>query len=315
NRNYEVVEKVSTAFAKLGIDTQLMGLPVHGNAGVQFVHTDQHSTGWSKLSGVFSQVTRGTSYDDVLPSLNLNFELGGDRILRMGLAKTLARGRMDDMKAGADVNITKNNNTGITTWGGSGGNPELEPWRAKSFDLSFEQYLGKRSYVAVAGFYKKLDTYIYTQKLVGDFSAFPNTTNNPVLPTPLNPLGIFERPMNGKGGRVSGLEFSASLDAALLDKSLEGFGVVSSLSITESSVSPNGPGTTQKLPGLSGVATNFTAYYEKSGWQFRISQRYRSAFRGEINGLHNAREFTEILADRQTDAQLGYEFNTGQFKG
>jgi len=63
------------------------------------------------------------------------------------------------------------------------------------------------------------------------------------------------------------------------------------------------------------VATNFTAYYEKSGWQFRISQRYRSAFRGEINGLHNAREFTEILADRQTDAQLGYEFNTGQLKG
>ena len=315
NRNYEVVEKVSTGFAKLGIDTQLMGLPVHGNVGLQFVHTDQHSTGWSKLSGVFSQVTRGTSYNDVLPSLNLNFELGGDRIVRLGVAKTLARGRMDDMKAGADVNITRNGNTGITTWGGSGGNPELEPWRAKSFDLSFEQYLGKRSYVAVAGFYKKLDTYIYTQKLVGDFSAFPNTTNNPVLATPANPLGIFERPMNGQGGRVSGIEFSATLDGALLSKGMEGFGIVSSLSVTESSVSPNGPGTTQKLPGLSGVTANLTAYYERNGWQFRISERYRSAFRGEINGLHNAREFTEILADRQVDAQVGYEFNTGQFKG
>jgi iron complex outermembrane receptor protein len=286
---------------------------VRGNAGLQYIHTSQSSTGWSKLSGVFSEVTRGTSYNDVLPSLNLSFELDRDLYMRTGLAKTLARGRMDDMKAGADINITKST-SGVTTWGGSGGNPELEPWRAKSFDLSFEKYFSKRSYFAVAGFYKELDTYIYTQKLVGDFSAFPNTSN-PHLDTPLNPLGIYSRPMNGKGGLVHGGEISASVDGGLWNKAWDGIGMVASVSVTASSVHPDGPGTSAALPGLSGVLRNLTAYYERNGISARISQRYRSAFRGEINGLHNARQFEEIMADRQVDMQLGYEFNTGSMKG
>jgi iron complex outermembrane receptor protein len=313
NRNYDVNEKVTTAFVQLGIDTKLGSIPVRGNAGLQYIHTSQSSTGWSKLSGVFSQVTRGTSYNDVLPSLNLSFELDRDLYMRTGLAKTLARGRMDDMKAGADINITKST-SGVTTWGGSGGNPELEPWRAKSFDLSFEKYFSKRSYFAVAGFYKELDTYIYTQKLVGDFSAFPNTSN-PHLDTPLNPLGIYSRPMNGKGGLVHGGEISASVDGGLWNKAWDGIGMVASVSVTASSVHPDGPGTSAALPGLSGVLRNLTAYYERNGISARISQRYRSAFRGEINGLHNARQFEEIMADRQVDMQLGYEFNTGSMKG
>lgn len=314
NRNYEVSEKVTTAFAKVGIDTVVGGLPLTGNIGLQVIRTDQSSHGWSKLSGVFSEVTRGTTYNDVLPSLNLKLGLGDDRIVRFGLGKTLARARMDDMKAGADVNITKNSTDGTTKWGGSGGNPELQPWRAKYVDLSFEQYIGKRSYVAFAGFYKELGTYIYSQKIEGNFSAFPNTSNPP-LPTPQNPLGIFTRPANGEGGHVNGVELSTSLDASLVSTALEGFGMVASSSYTESSVSPQGPGRTEKLPGLSGVVANVTLYYEKSGFSARVSQRYRSAFRGEINGLHNAREFTEILADKQIDMQTGYEFTSGSMKG
>ena len=313
NRNYEVSEKVTTAFAKVGIDTKLGSVPVRGNVGLQAIHTDQSSHGWSKLSGAFSEVTRGSSYNDVLPNLNLNFELSDDRYVRLGLAKTMARGRMDDMKAGADVNITKAT-TGVTSWGGSGGNPELQPWRATSFDLSFEKYLGKRSYVAAAVFYKNLESYIYTKQIETNFSAFPNTSN-PALTTPVNPLGLYSTPANGNGGYVRGVELSSSMDAARWVPALSGFGVSASATYTESNVHPNGPGTSEKLPGLSGVTANLTAYYEKNGFSTRISERYRSAFRGEINGLHNAREFTEILADRQVDAQVSYEFQQGAYKG
>ena len=314
NRNYDVKEKVTTGFAQLGIDTTLGALPLRGNLGLQIVHTAQNSTGWSKLSGIFSEVTRGTSYNDYLPSLNLSLELPNNQYVKLGLAKTMARGRMDDMKAGADINITKGSD-GQTTWGGSGGNPELQPWRARSFDLAFEKYFNKRSYVSLAGFYKDLDTYIYTQKLVGDFSAFPNTSADPHLATPQNPLGLYERPMNGNGGQVHGGELATSLDGSLIDKAYDGFGVVASISVTASNVHPNGPGTSEKLNGLSGVVRSLSAYYEKNGYSARISQRYRSAFRGEVTGLYNARSFEEILADRQVDLQLGYEFATGSMKG
>ena len=88
-----------------------------------------------------------------------------------------------------------------------------------------------------------------------------------------------------------------------------------SASYTESNLRPEGPNDPRKLPGLSGTVAGLTVYYEKDGFSARVGQRYRSAFRGEINGLHYARSFTEINAERQTDLQLGYEFNGGRLKG
>lgn len=309
NRNYEVTEKVTTAYAKLGIDTEIGKVVVTGNAGLQFVRTDQSSHGFSSMEGIVSDITRGTTYDNVLPSLNLNFDFGNDQYVRVGAAKTMARGRMDDMRAGNSVSI----NPTSRAWSGSGGNPELKPWLANSFDLSYEKYFDKRSYVAVAGFHKKLLNYIYNQNIEYDFTGTPN----PTALQPQGPIGLFSRPANGQGGNVKGIELSGALDAGSVVSALEGFGVQASASYTESNLRPDGPGTDQptKLPGLSGTVAGLTVYYEKEGFSARVGQRYRSAFRGEVAGLHNARSFTQINAERQTDLQLGYEFNDGSLKG
>ena len=314
NRNYRVDEKITTAFVQLGIDTKLGGMPVRGNLGLQQIRTEQSSDGISRLSGVDRQITRGTSYNDTLPSVNLVFELPDSMYAKVGVGKTLARGRIDDMKAGANVKIDPIGTTGQTMWSGDGGNPELQPWRATSYDLSFEKYFSKHSYVSLAGFYKDLDTYIYKQKLVLDFTGFPNTSNPPRA-TPLNPIGIFERPANGNGGRLHGVELAASADLGTWNKSLQGFGIQGSYSVLSSNLKPDGPDSPNKLPGFSGTTSSLSAYYEAHGFQARISQRYRSSFRGEISGLHNARNFEEILAQRHMDAQLGYEFQSGALKG
>ena len=71
-----------------------------------------------------------------------------------------------------------------------------------------------------------------------------------------------------------------------------------SASGTESSIHPNGPGTKEKLPGLSGVVGNLTVFYEKNGFSARVSERYRSAYRGEVTGLFAQRAFSEILAEK-----------------
>jgi iron complex outermembrane receptor protein len=307
NRNYEVYEKVTTAYAKLGIDTELGWVGVKGNVGVQFVRTEQSSHGFSAMGAAVSDVTRGTTYNNVLPSLNLNFDLGNDQYLRTGVAKTMARPRMDDMRAGNSVSIS----TTTHAWSGSGGNPELKPWLANSLDLSYEKYFAKRSYVAVAGFYKKLLNYIYSQTGEYDFTGTPNPTEL----VPQGPIGLFTRPANGQGGNVKGIELSGALDAGWLVSALDGFGVQASASYTESNLSPDGPDQPTKLPGLSGTVAGLTLYYEKAGFSTRIGQRYRSAFRGEVNGLHNARSFTQINAEKQTDFQMGYEFNSGRLKG
>ena len=66
-----------------------------------------------------------------------------------------------------------------------------------------------------------------------------------------------------------------------------------------------------RIAGLSGTVANLTGYFEKWGFQTRVSYRYRSPFKGEVVQLFTNRGFTEILADRQVDAQVGYTFPKG----
>lgn len=308
-QDWGVTEKQSVGFVRFGIDTELGRIPVRGNAGVQYVHVNQQAEGKAVNGGIVTALRDGTSYNDVLPSLNLNFDLGnylGDTYLRFGAAKTVARPRMSDMRAGIAASVSQT----TFEWNGNGGNPHLEPWRANSYDLSLEHYLGKGSYVSAAYFFKDLKSYIYNQQRAFDFSGFPNSST--VIP--ISNIGTINQPANGQGGFVRGIELTASLQLSMLWNRLDGFGIQASASGTESSIHPNGPGTTEKLPGLSGVVANLTAFYEMNGFSARISDRYRSAFRGEVTGLFAQRSFSEILAEKQIDVQLGYEIQQGTYK-
>jgi iron complex outermembrane receptor protein len=309
-QDWGVTEKVTTAYARVGIDTDVGPFPLRGNIGLQAVTVDQTSRGATVNGGKLGTINGGATYTDILPSVNLNFDLDkylSTTNLRFGAAKTVARPQMSDMRAGISGGVDAT----TRMWNGSGGNPNLEPWRANSYDLSMEKYIGKRSYIAAALWYKKLQSYIYNQQTAFSFAGFPN----PSAVVPIQDIGTLNRPANGTGGMVKGVEVSGALDGGVLWDPLDGFGVTGSMSGTESSIHPNGPGTKEKLPGLSGVVSNFTVYYEKSGYSARASRRYRSAYRGEVTGLFAQRAFSEILAERQIDLQLGYAIEEGTFKG
>ncbi|WP_445425636.1 MULTISPECIES: TonB-dependent receptor [unclassified Alishewanella] len=313
NKAWAVEEEVLTSFIRLNLDTQLFGRPLKGNIGTQFVQTDQLSRGFLASDyrpdnpATLVQVEEGASYNDVLPALNLSLEVQDDQFVRLGLGKTMARPRMDEMRA----NITAGVGVDSRRWSGSSGNPQLEPWRAKAVDLTYEVYLGGSSYVAAGAFFKKLDSYIYTQNFDFDFSNAPNNSNV----EPVSPIGNMSRPANGQGGNIRGLELSMSLDMGQFYQPLQGFGFIGSQSWTDSDIKPDGPSSGNKLPGLSDRVRDLTFYYENDGLSARISQRYRSAFRGEVVQLFATRGYTEVLADKQVDAQLSYSFDDGRLAG
>jgi iron complex outermembrane receptor protein len=313
NKAWGVDEEVLTSFIKLNIDTELWGKPLKGNIGSQFVRTDQSSSGYLASDykpgnpSTLTQVEAGKTYNDVLPALNLSMEVLDDQFVRLAAGKTMARPRMDEMRA----NITAGVGVDSRRWSGSSGNPELEPWRAKALDLTYEVYLNDTSYIAGGAFYKKLDSYIYTQNFDFDFSNAPN--NSTVIP--ISPIGNMSRPANGEGGSLRGYELSMSLDLGSFYLPLSGFGFIGSQSWTDSSIKPDGPNTSTKLPGLSDRVRDLTLYYERDGFSARVSQRYRSAFRGEVVQLFATRGYTEVLADRQVDAQLSYSIDDGTFAG
>ena len=320
SKRWGVEETVSVYYAQFNIDSQLGQTPVTGNVGLQVVDTDQRSTGGVRgPGGTAVTVSQGDNYVEVLPSANLSFEVAPDNYIRVGVARTLARPRMDEMRASFEVgyNIPQIGNANPTNpansyWGGGGGNPLLRPWIANSLDVSYERYFGDAGgYVALAGFYKELESYVYPETIPYDFTGFPSHNGTAV---PATYKGFASAPRNGTGGEIRGLELSANLPAELVSPALEGFGVLFNASATDSSITPpNTPG--NALPGLSETVINTTVYYEANGFEARLSNRYRSDFLGEVTGFGAGRELRFVNGESLLDAQLGYRFGAGPLEG
>ena len=315
---WAVSEKLSTYFLKGDIDSSWGSVPVRGNVGLQLQHTDQSSSAnvWDSSQPSGHEVrpfSDGTTYNDVLPSMNLAFGIAEDQWLRVALAKQVARPRVDQMRASLEFGV--DNATGKP--GGSGGNPRLDPWRANAFDLSWEKYFAdNKGYVAAAFFYKDLTSYIFTQSRDGyDFSALLEDYVPPPNSAPVLTHGTFSAPYNGKGGKLDGIELSASVPLDMLTPVLNGFGVIASATFTNSSIKILAPENSARvgndpitLPGLSKRVYNVTAYYENNGWEARISQRRRSDFIGEISNTYGERTLNYVVGENITDAQLSYAF-------
>jgi iron complex outermembrane recepter protein len=321
DKSWDIKEDILTFKAKANIDSG----DLHGNVGVQVVRQKQNSSGLRINTAVtpieLIQVDDGATYTDVLPSLNLFYDLDRHNRIRLALAKVMARPRMDDMRAnmvpGFNGSICVNAQppcapgTVVHPWSASGGNPKLQPWRAKELDIGYEWYGGKASYFALHGFYMWLDNYIYTQALTADFSSLtppPDQLSQIPPGVVVSPIGELDAPANGKGGWVRGIETSGAIEFGRVAHFLDGFGATGSLSYTDYDLKPAAAGQIGVLPGFSKWVYDITGYYEKNGWQARAAYRHRSAFKGEVVSLFTNLGSVMIQPDDQLDAQLGYTF-------
>jgi iron complex outermembrane recepter protein len=323
--NWEVSEKVTTAYVKANIDHNLFGLPLTGNVGMQLVYTDQSSDGFSARQvgpGVAETVavSGGAEYLEILPSSNFILEVGDDMFARFAVARTLARPRMDDMRASRNYtynpSLAGSTDINRSPWGGGGGNPELRPFIADVVDLSFEKYFAnRRGYVSLAGFYKRLESFVYSRNQIFDFTGYPIGAISPTNPEPTLRQGLIGAPDNGDGGWIKGVEFAVSTPFDIFHPALEGFGALFSASATDSEIQPDPTQAPTALPGLSETVVNGTLYYERYGFQARVSSRYRSDFLGEVAGFGNGRTLRSVAAENVVDAQVGYEFQSGPLEG
>ena len=313
--SWAVNEKILTTYVKADIDTNLGSIPVTGNLGVQVVYTDQSSDGFAANGTTVTPVSGGDSYTQLYPSLNLIFEPWENQFVRMAAARTFARPRMDELRASQTYGINSGNvnSTDPTQayFNGGGGNPELRPWIANVFDISYERYFGRSAYISIAAFYKDLESYIYNQNVLFDFTGYPTNPGE----TPASFIGQISSPQNGQGGSISGVEFAVSTPFDFIHPWLEGFGGTFSISSTESDIQPNPNDPSQPIPGLSEIVSNVTLYYERNGFQTRVSNRYRSEFTGEVAGFGQSRTFRQIGEESVIDAQIGYQFQSGPLEG
>lgn len=343
-QDWTVSEDIFQAWLKAGIDTHFV-FPLTGNVGVQIVHTDQSSIGFRIPTGVMvtddlqniaESVEDGATFTDVLPSLNLIWELSENTFMRLGASRTLARARMDQLNAslslGVNTTIIGSPDEGVNSFvfSASGGNPQLRPYISNQVDLSLEHYFGGAGYIAIAGFYKDLDDFVNGQDVFPfDFSDFVASELTPAQAAALNsPIGPFSAPSNNGSGSIKGFEVSLSLPGTLFgDESfLAPFGLITSTSFTDSEVTltftppldpslPTVNPITIPIPGLSKWVVNSTLYYENGGFEARVSHRYRSEFLAEVSAISATRTLRNAKSESIFDAQIGYTFGGGGLLG
>jgi iron complex outermembrane recepter protein len=338
SKTWTVKELVTTGYGKLLIDTQWLGIPVRGNLGLQWVHTNQSSQGYRASVSSTPQLTNpalslseaGTSYNDVLPSLNLTANLGHLNLVRFAASEQIARADMTDMRnslaAALDSNAGDKNTFGTIV--GSSGNPYLKPFKATAFDLSYEKYFSTRAYFSAAVFYKRLSTYItqYTNYGGYDFTQLAKTIGLAIPPK--GAYGTYTTQINGHGGNLRGLELAVSVPFSMATHWLDGFGISGSYSSTLSSiVEPNTIGLnpaqqvplnlSMPLPNLSHINEKVIFYFEKWGFSAFIADNKRSAYIGSVANQTVGGYPALVYIQPQTwvSAQAGYEFQSGWLEG
>jgi iron complex outermembrane receptor protein len=299
--NFSVEEEDIGAFVQADLSTEIAGMPFKGNLGVRYVETQQTSSGYTFAAGAPLLTTVERTYGDTLPSLNLVLEVTDSFLIRAAAAKVMARPNgggqtvgLGILTPGAAVAITGSNKT-VTA-----GNPELDPYRAKAYDLAFEWYFAEDALLSVAFFLKDIESFVQIVRSSDVFS------NNPLgLPDsvalavcgPTIPAATclsdwqFSLPRNTDGGDVKGFEISYQQPFSFLPGFLSNFGLILNYTGVESEIEYlSATGTVaakEDLTGLSKSAYNATIYWENEVFGARVSAAYRDEYLTTVPGRNN----------------------------
>lgn len=312
-KSWTVNEDVTAAYVQANIDSQLGGVPVRGNIGLRYVNTEQDSQGtaFQVVDGVvvFEPTDISHSYSNLLPSMNLSFQLDDEQILRAGYAKTISRPRMDEMNASFSAGYNQQPDQYGNYWSIGGGNPALEGKEATGFDLSYENYFAPEGYFSVAYYYKDITSWIFDGTYQVELSGVADPSTG-LVPETSTATGSGK--INAGEGSLSGMEIALALPFNLLDESLDGFGLLASYTTVDQDLQDQN-GNDYSLPGLSDTIESYTAYYDKDGFSARVSVRKRSDFKGDIYGIGFDTQQVDILGETIVDAQVGFDFGEAGF--
>jgi len=307
-KSWTVNEKITAAFIQGEISTEISGMPLAGNVGVRYVRTEQSSQGSAINTVDGLVVTEPTNiahtYSNILPSLNLSLKVDDTQTVRLGVAKTISRARMDEMNSSVSASYNQTPDENGNYWNVSGGNPSLEPKEATGFDLSYENYFSDEGYFSVAYFYKDLKNWIFDGHYQVDLSGVADPATGEVPP---NSMASGSGKVNGGGGKLWGYELSVTVPFKIFSESLDGLGVIASYTGLKTSIKDQNDND-YRLPGLSDTIQSLTIYYEKDGFQARTSMRKREDFKGDVYGLGFSTNQVDILGETIWDAQIGYDF-------
>ena len=274
------------------------GAPVTGNLGVRFVDVSTESTAYQSYTfwnGTANQtnstaITVPNHYFRALPSLNLTFNLQPDLLLHAGLARVMSRPPLDELR-GAEI---LSDYTGYHA--GSKGNPLLEPFMASQADLSLEYYFRKDGLIAVAGYYKHVDSNI----------GYMQTSQS--ITTPLDTaVYTVTEPVNGPGGNIYGTELTLQTPFFFIP-GLDHFGIYANAAFVGSDLKEQSPASNPfKAVGIAAFTSESDLWYSGHGIDARVGVKHHSPYT-VIFGW-NTQQLTRLESETTVGASVSYAIN------
>ncbi len=296
NDDIDVTERIMAGYVMANFANAQGTL--RGNVGVRVLNTDVDALGY--VTGFDVRTVNGAviltpnnqistfrlnnSFTNILPSLNVTYEVTPTVLTRAAVYRSLSRPNIEDQSAGRSLNT---DGVGAATiqdaiTGASGGNPRLEPLTAWNADLSFEWYPTPDNAVTLALFYKQLQAGIVPA------AAFSNRENFNIGGQNV-PVDVAQQTNSNDKNDLYGLELTVNHSFSYLPGLLSGFGVIAGYSYADSNFEYPDPATDGKFAvrdftdpaniiGLSHHTLSAEGYYEKGPVSLRLIYKYRSEY-------------------------------------
>ena len=225
-------------------------------------------------------------YTDVLPSLNIRYDVTDKIVARFGAFQSIIRPSFGKF---APRFIIEENDENERS--GEFGNPDLDPYRASNFDATLEYYFSPEAVIQGGVFYKKIDDYIVD-------AEFENGVFNGIQ------YDEAVIPINGESAEVRGFEFSYGQAFTMLPAPFDG--LIANLNYTYTDAEGDVLGRTIPLPTSSEHTYNIVIGYDKGPLSLRLSGAGRSSYLDELGG--EADEDRYVEPHFQIDASAKYRF-------
>ncbi len=327
NQTVSNTEEILALYTQFNFEGDIDNYRWNGNVGLRYVDTETTSSGFGRerisiqrfvdparpdsTDGVVLAVdytepgvlTAQKDYQELLPSMNFSLDFDNGFFLKLAASKVITRPALEDIGVNRSYRDAR-----AEDFRSTGGNPNLDPYKATQFDVSFEYYADSGSSYAVNFFRKDIDTFISTLTFQEDTGVVIDGWG-PLIET------ITEKG-NRTGGEINGVEIAGLHYFDYLPEWASGFGIQANYTYTDSEdknadifeqAGVTSPGT--GLEGFSKNAYNVIGFYDKDGFQARLAYNWRDTFLSLRQGNRSNGLPEHIEAYGQLDFSTSYDIN------
>ncbi|WP_043319623.1 TonB-dependent receptor [Microbulbifer sp. HZ11] len=331
---YDVELDTSALYLMTDLEFMVADLPVSGNVGVRYVSSEQTASSPYYAFGATDinnpeQRAVDSDYDFLLPSVNLAVDLREDLMLRLGYGESISRPNVRAATPATTIS-SRPGEVSINLPGA-----DVEPFSARSYDISLEWYNREGSAITIAAFQKDIDNFFTAVAscdagLLSEYNVNVGSLSvagDNCITNGVDAYDVIDADYIMAGDQVSitkiqnvdeqievrGYEVSVQQNLSFLPYPWSGFGGI----VNYSSTSQDSP-LEARIPGISDDTYNVIGYWEDGPFGVRLAYNYRSEYELESVGTFNGEGNKNVKAAGRLDLSAYYNVTdnfTLSFKG